>query len=88
MLKINKLSHLIKYSSSVRNSTRTMQSVATTTLKGLKFDNHFVKELPADPIKENIVREVKHSAYSFVDIVKGSPSEDPKLVSLSTLCAK
>ena len=47
----------------------------------LTFDNRFVKELPADPIKENHRRQVSKACYSFVDPTSVSA---PKLVSVAS----
>ena len=46
----------------------------------LKFDNHFVNELPADPKTGSARRQVHHACYSFVDPTKVA---DPSLVSYS-----
>ena len=46
----------------------------------LKFDNHFVNELPADAQTGSARRQVHNAAYSFVDPTKVS---DPTLVSFS-----
>ncbi|MFT5571742.1 MAG: hypothetical protein ACI9FR_000662 [Cryomorphaceae bacterium] len=46
----------------------------------LKFDNHFVNELPADATTGSARRQVHNAAYSFVDPAKVS---DPTLVSFS-----
>ena len=46
----------------------------------LKFDNRFVKELPADPIQENHRRQVSKACYSFVT---PTTVKAPKLVSLA-----
>jgi len=37
------------------------------SLGQLKFDNSFIRELPADPDRSNRVRQVERSCYSFVD---------------------
>ena len=50
------------------------------TLSSLKFDNRFVRELPADPDKENIRRQVLSSCYSFVE---SAPVSSPQLVAYS-----
>ncbi|MFW5451447.1 MAG: protein adenylyltransferase SelO [Methylophagaceae bacterium] len=50
-----------------------------------KFDNRFVDELPADPIKENSRRQVLSSCYSFVEPTAVSA---PKLVSYSSEVAQ
>ncbi len=46
----------------------------------LTFDNRFVQELPADPIKENHRRQVHEACYSFVS---PTPVSKPNLVSAS-----
>src|SRR4051812_19968365 len=33
-------------------------------LNALAFENTFVRELPADPVLDNVPREVRHAAYS------------------------
>jgi serine/tyrosine/threonine adenylyltransferase len=37
------------------------------SLSDLKFDNRFVRELPADPITDNYRRQVTEACYSFVN---------------------
>jgi uncharacterized protein YdiU (UPF0061 family) len=44
---------------------------------GLRFDNRFVRELPADPSRENRPRQVSGAAYSFVD---PTPVRAPRLL--------
>jgi uncharacterized protein YdiU (UPF0061 family) len=50
------------------------------TLDGLRFDNRFVAELPADPERENFRRNVYSACFSWVDPTTVSA---PKLVSAS-----
>jgi len=49
-------------------------------LKSLNFDNRFIRDLPADPIKENSRRQVHKACYSFVEPTKVSA---PSLLSFS-----
>ena len=46
----------------------------------LRFDNRFVNELPADPIRENHRRQVSQACYSFVT---PTPVKAPRLVSIA-----
>jgi len=50
------------------------------SLSNLKFDNQFVRSLPADPILENSRRQVVASCYSFV---KPTPVAAPQLIAYS-----
>ena len=49
-------------------------------MKTLKFNNHFVNELPADVEQSNSRRQVHGACYSFV---KPTPVSEPSLVSYS-----
>ncbi len=49
-------------------------------MKSLNFDNRFIRDLPADPIKENSRRQVHKACYSFVEPTKVSA---PSLLSFS-----
>ena len=40
---------------------------ATAVLENLRFDNQFIRELPADSITENYCRQVFGACYSFVE---------------------
>ncbi|MBF0277468.1 MAG: YdiU family protein [SAR324 cluster bacterium] len=51
-----------------------------SALDTLTFDNRFVNELAADPVKENYLRQVEHSFYSRVS---ATPVENPELVAYS-----
>eukprot|EP00898_Chlorokybus_atmophyticus_P008218 jgi/Chlat1/8398/Chrsp80S07833 len=53
-------------------------------LDKLHFDNTFVRNLPADPVEENHVRQVLGAAYSKVE---PTPVKAPKLLSYSPSCA-
>ncbi len=55
------------------------QSLAPSqgTLDGLRFDNRFTRELPADPEVRNRRRQVPGACYSWV---KPTPVGDPRLV--------
>lgn len=53
---------------------------SSTPLSTLNFDNRFVRELPADPVTDNIRRQVVSSCYSFVD---PTPVKAPQLVAYS-----
>ncbi|HVF63039.1 MAG TPA: YdiU family protein [Casimicrobiaceae bacterium] len=59
-----------------------MQSAVHTEpiLEGLRFDNAFVRELPADPIVGPQRRQVRGALYSFVD---PTPVAAPRLVAYS-----
>ncbi|OUR63927.1 hypothetical protein A9Q79_09250 [Methylophaga sp. 42_25_T18] len=57
-----------------------MATNTNTPLSALKFDNRFVRELPADPDSDNIRRQVLSSCYSFVDSTQVS---SPQLVAYS-----
>jgi len=46
----------------------------------LNFDNRFVNELPADPIKDNHRRQVSKACYSFVT---PTPVKAPRLISIA-----
>ena len=52
----------------------------TGTLASLKFDNRFVRELPADPLKHNSRRQVSGACYS---LVSPTPVSAPQLVAWS-----
>jgi uncharacterized protein YdiU (UPF0061 family) len=49
-------------------------------MRGLTFDNRFVRALPADPSRDNRPRQVEGAAYSFVD---PTPVVAPRLLSHS-----
>ena len=49
-------------------------------MQGLKFDNRFVRALPADPSRDNRPRQVEGAAYSFVD---PTPVAAPRLLAHS-----
>lgn len=49
-------------------------------LDKLKFDNRFVRELPADPVTDNYRRQVFEACFSFVN---PTPVSKPKLVAYS-----
>lgn len=55
-------------------------SQTATSLEQLRFDNRFVRELPADASKSNQRRQVHHACYSRVD---PTPVGDPELVAFS-----
>jgi serine/tyrosine/threonine adenylyltransferase len=61
-----------------------MNTVASTTssdfLRNLRFDNAFVRELPADPEPENHRRQVHGALFSAVD---PTPVAAPKLIAYS-----
>ncbi len=50
------------------------------SLQHLKFDNRFVRELPADPERENYRRQVNNACFSFVD---PTPVANPSLLAYS-----
>jgi uncharacterized protein YdiU (UPF0061 family) len=47
---------------------------------GLRFDNRFVRDLPADPDRENRVRQVMGACHSHV---RPTPAPQPRLVAFS-----
>jgi uncharacterized protein YdiU (UPF0061 family) len=49
-------------------------------LADLQFENTFVRELPADPVLDNMPRQVRHAAYSAVE---PTPVRDPRLLAWS-----
>jgi len=57
----------------------------TTSLKQLKFDNSFIKRLPADPVEENSCRMVTDACYSMVN---PRLTSQPQLIGLSVEVAK
>ncbi len=50
------------------------------SLAQLNFDNRFVRELPADPERENYRRQVEHACFSYV---QPTPVSNPALVAYS-----
>lgn len=54
--------------------------IDSPVLTSLKFDNRFIEQLPADPVKENYRRQVTGASYSLVNPRKASK---PHLVSYS-----
>ena len=46
----------------------------------VKFENTFVRELPADPVLDNVPRQVRHAAYT---LVQPTPVRDPRLLAWS-----
>ena len=50
-------------------------------LEKLKFDNRFLRELPADPIDSNYCRQVEHACYSRV---KPTPVISPQMIAFSS----
>src|SRR5688572_30393479 len=46
----------------------------------LKFDNSFVRELPADPMLDNVPRQVRGACYTLVD---PTPVRSPTLLAWS-----
>ncbi|SEV95978.1 YdiU family protein [Luteibacter sp. 329MFSha] len=49
-------------------------------MTALRFDNAFVRELPADPDHRNVPRQVAGAAYSLVD---PTPVSDPRTIAIS-----
>jgi uncharacterized protein YdiU (UPF0061 family) len=43
-----------------------MRSLTGMSVESLRFDNQFLKQLPADPITDNYCRQVQGACYSFV----------------------
>jgi serine/tyrosine/threonine adenylyltransferase len=52
----------------------------SVSLAGATFDNSFIRELPADPLEDNIPRQVREAAYTRV---MPTPVKTPKLLSWS-----
>jgi serine/tyrosine/threonine adenylyltransferase len=50
---------------------------APVELRGLRFDNSFVRELPADPLLHNVPRAVRNACYTRVD---PTPVRSPQLL--------
>jgi uncharacterized protein YdiU (UPF0061 family) len=55
------------------------------TMTDLRFDNAFVRELPADPDTENVPRQVSGAAFSWVD---PTPVAAPRTLAVSTEVAE
>ena len=53
---------------------------ATPGLEDLSFENTFVRELPGDPVLQNVPRQVRHAAYSRTE---PSPVREPRLLAWS-----
>ncbi len=53
---------------------------ALVDLSGLRFDNSFVRELPADPLLHNVPRQVRGACYTLVN---PTPVASPKLLAWS-----
>jgi uncharacterized protein YdiU (UPF0061 family) len=51
----------------------------------MRFDNHFVRTLPGDPILDNRVRQVRGAAYSFVT---PTPVSEPKALAFNAALAQ
>src|SRR5215213_11302737 len=49
-------------------------------LSELAFENSFVRELPGDPVLNNVPRQVRHAAYSPVEPTRVS---EPRLLAWS-----
>jgi hypothetical protein len=49
--------------------------VGPVDLCGLSFDNSFVRDLPADPLRQSVPRQVRGACYTLVDPTPaGSPT--------------
>ncbi len=57
-----------------------IHSERNQSLASLNFDNRFIRELPADPVQENRIRQVQAACYSHVQPTRVSA---PQLVSYS-----
>jgi len=62
---------------SARPSRRALRGAALPDLCELSFDNSFVRELPADPLLENVPRAVRNACYTRVD---PTPVPAPRLL--------
>lgn len=60
--------------------TRRPSAGTPATLTGLRFDNRFTRELPADPDRSNRRRQVAGACFSFVE---PTPVAAPRLVAYS-----
>jgi len=49
-------------------------------LDSVRFENTFVRELPADSVLDNVARQVRHAAYTRVD---PTPVREPRLLAWS-----
>ncbi len=59
------------------NTPPITDSAARTDFHALRFDNSFVRELPADPLVQNIPRQVKNACYTQVE---PTPVAAPRLL--------
>ncbi len=59
---------------------RMMGSLMYQSLEALRFDNHFLRELPADPETANFRRQVTGACYSRV---QATPVQAPRLIASS-----
>src|SRR5262245_17371150 len=55
------------------------------TLAGLRFENTFVRDLPADPVLTNVPRQVSNASYTRVD---PTPVAEPRLLAWSEAMGK
>jgi uncharacterized protein YdiU (UPF0061 family) len=61
--------------------SQAQQSAARAVpMRDLAFDNTFVRELPADPVLNNVPRQVRHAAYSHVEPTR---VKEPRLLAWS-----
>ena len=56
------------------------QSATPRDLQDIPFDNSFVRELPADPLPDNIPRAVRNASYTRVE---PTPVRAPQLLAWS-----
>ena len=57
--------------------TEANRDIALVDLSELTFDNSFVRELPGDPIRDNVPRQVRNACYTRVD---PTPVASPRLL--------
>ena len=57
-----------------------MENNREFTFSKLNFNPRFVQQLPADPIKDNLRRQVTSACFSYVD---PTPVRSPQLIAYS-----
>ncbi|HKA43993.1 MAG TPA: hypothetical protein VKF40_18575, partial [Burkholderiales bacterium] len=57
--------------------SKARRRTALVDLRELRFDNTFVRALPADPLLHNVSRTVRNSCYTRVD---PTPVRSPRLL--------
>lgn len=67
------------------NVPHVTNSAALTDFHALRFDNSFVRELPADPLLQNVPRQVKNACYTRVE---PTPVTAPRLLAWADAVGK